>query len=173
VFGNDQLWWAHGAPDAGVIYVVPEVRAGGNAGVRFVATMQPSAEGAEWGPGARTVIRASVIGGGCVDAPADGSSGDEVLFTFSASATPTATAPLPTATPVRRATAVSTVLGVEANPTGAPQPSSTALPEGQIQPAEDGDVEDTASAAVLVLAGVAIALVFLVVGIAVGRVLPR
>jgi hypothetical protein len=168
VFGNGQLWWAHGAPDAGVIHVLPSLDAGGSDGVRLVTTMRP-----EWAPGARTVIRASAIGGGCVEP-----SSDEVLLTFSASApTPavasTATPPLPTATRVPAPTVVSTVLGVEENPTGAPRPSSTALPEGQIQPDDNGDAEDTGLAAVLVLAGVAIALVFLVVGVAVGRVLPR
>jgi hypothetical protein len=173
-FGNGQLWWAHGAPDAGIIYFVPEVRAGESAGVRFVATMQPSAEGAEWGGDARTVIRVSVVGAECAEP-----STDEALLTFSATEAGSATANAPTvatpnitATPVRTPTGVSTVLGVEQAPTGAAQPTGTA-PSGEIQP-DDGDgASDSAAAAALVLAGVAIALVFLVVGVAVGRVLPR
>jgi hypothetical protein len=194
VFGNGQLWWAHGAPDAGVIYVVPRVAAGGNAGVRFVATMPGPPQRAEWSGAAQTVIRVSVVGGECVEAVADGSSGDEAFLTFSATGngeapTPAAEPPVaptagvtPTLAPVSTAgvgaEGVSTVLGAEEAPTGAPRPSATSVgataPTGEILPeGGEGSGGDSVASAAVVLAGVAIAVLFLGIGVVVGRVAPR
>ena len=166
VFGNGQLWWAHGAADAGIIHVVPEIAAGDEAGVRMVVVMRP-----EWSANGRLVVRATIVGATCAVPPSD-----EALLTFTAPGETTAVTatvePSRTPTPVRSATPVSTVLGIEEEPTGAPPPPETP-PVGQVLPeGGDGDGSD-GSAAFVVLAFVAIALGFLAVGVVAGRLLPR
>jgi hypothetical protein len=89
-----------------------------------------------------------------------------------ATAMPTTVERSRTPTPVRSITAVSTVLGIEQDPTGA-APATATAPSSQVLPdGGDGDGGD-GSAAILVLAFVGIALGFLAVGVMAGRMLPR
>lgn len=160
-FENGQLWWAHGQPDAAVLYAIPELNAGASTTIDLAGSLTST-----WASGASVALNVSVVAPAC----ATGATVATLTLDFAAtaasqqssaesSAAPVVT-PSVTATPVEAtAPPVRTVLGVSEVPAAA-----TAAALGQTLPDTGAGAGGTGTTTWIIIAGLSLALVALIAG---------